>query len=51
MFGALADRKAVAQRKEEVTLVAELVEDAGGLAMLHGLAALRLAGLGDGLVF
>ncbi len=49
MFGDLADRKAVVQRKEEVALVAELVEDAGGLATLHGLAALRLAGLGGGL--
>lgn len=49
MFGALADRNAVAQRKEDVALVAELVEESGGLATLHGLAALRLAGLGDGL--
>ncbi len=46
MFGPLADRKAVARREEEVAHVAELTEEAGGLATLHGLASLSLAGLG-----
>jgi len=45
MFGALADRKAAKQREDEVALVAELTEDAGGLAALHGLASLNLVGL------
>lgn len=45
MFGSLADRKAAARRREEIAHVAELTEDAGGLAALHGLASLRLAGL------
>lgn len=45
MFGALADRKAEKQRGEEVAHVAELTEDAGGLAALHGLASLSLVGL------
>jgi AcrR family transcriptional regulator len=45
MFGPLGDRKAAAQRKEEVAHVAELTEEAGGLAMLHGRASLMLAGL------
>ncbi|MFZ3033931.1 MAG: helix-turn-helix domain-containing protein [Parvibaculum sp.] len=47
MFGPLVDRKSVAQRKEEVAHIAELTEDAGGLAALHGLASLNLVGLGD----
>lgn len=46
MFGPLIDRKAVKQRGEEVAHVAELIEDAGGLAALHGLASLSLVGLG-----
>ncbi len=45
MFGRLADRNAAARRAEEVTHVAELVEEAGGLAVLHGTASLALAGL------
>lgn len=45
MFGSLGDRKAAAQRKEEVAHVAELTEEAGGLAALHGTASLALAGL------
>lgn len=47
MFGPLADRKAAARRKEEVEHVAELTEEAGGLATLHGMASLRLAGLAE----
>lgn len=47
MFGPLADRKAAARRREEVEHVAELTEEAGGLATLHGMASLRLAGLAD----
>lgn len=46
MFGPLADRKAAAKRKEEVAHLAELTEDAGGLAALHGAASLNLVGLG-----
>lgn len=46
MFGPLADRKAATRREEEVAHVAELTEEAGGLATLHGMASLRLAGLG-----
>lgn len=45
MFGPLADRKARAEREEEVALVAELTEEAGGLAALHGAASLALVGL------
>jgi len=45
MFGPLGDKKAAAQRKEEVAHVAELTEEAGGLATLHGTASLALAGL------
>lgn len=47
MFGPLGDRDAAAERKEEVAHVAELTEEAGGLAALHGAASLLLAGLGD----
>jgi len=47
MFGPLGDRKSAARRKEEVAHVAELTEEAGGLAALHGSASLRLAGLGE----
>lgn len=47
MFGPLHDKKAAAQRKEEVAHVAELTEEAGGLAGLHGAASLALAGLAD----
>ena len=46
MFGPLADRKVIKQRVEEVAHVAELTEDAGGLAALHGIASLSLVGLG-----
>ncbi|MDO8287869.1 MAG: helix-turn-helix domain-containing protein [Parvibaculum sp.] len=46
MFGPLNDRKVVKQRVEEVVHVAELTEDAGGLAVLHGIASLSLVGLG-----
>lgn len=45
MFGPLADRKSAARRKEEAAHIAELTEEAGGLAALHGHASLRLAGL------
>jgi AcrR family transcriptional regulator len=45
MFGPLGDRKATALRKDEVAHVAELTEEAGGLAALHGAASLALAGL------
>jgi AcrR family transcriptional regulator len=45
MFGPLADAKSAAQREEEVAHVVELTEDAGGLAALHGAAALALVGL------
>ena len=45
MFGALADRDAQAKRHEEVAHIAELVDEAGGLALLHGMASLRLVGL------
>lgn len=45
MFGPLGDKAAAAQRKEEVAHVAELTEEAGGLATLHGTASLGLAGL------
>lgn len=45
MFGPLGDRKAAVKRKEEVAQVAELTEEAGGLAVLHGAASLKLAGL------
>lgn len=45
MFGPLGDAKAAAQREEEVAHVAELMEEAGGLATLHGTASLALAGL------
>ncbi|MGV8995895.1 MAG: TetR/AcrR family transcriptional regulator [Parvibaculaceae bacterium] len=47
MFSALEDHKADKQRAEEVAHVAELTEDAGGLATLHGIASLTLAGLGE----
>lgn len=47
MFGPLADRKSATQRKEEVAHIAELTEDAGGLAALHGAASLNLMGLGE----
>lgn len=46
MFGPLTDRKAATKRKEEVAHLAELTEDAGGLAALHGAASLNLVGLG-----
>ncbi|MBX3496924.1 MAG: helix-turn-helix transcriptional regulator [Parvibaculum sp.] len=46
MFGRLGDRKAVAKRRKFVDEVADLTEEAGGLAALHGIASLRLAGLG-----
>jgi AcrR family transcriptional regulator len=46
MFGPLHDKAAAAQRQEEVAHVAELTEEAGGLALLHGTASLALAGLG-----
>lgn len=46
MFGPLVDRKALAQRKDEVAHVVELTEDAGGFAALHGAASLNLVGLG-----
>lgn len=45
MFGPLGDRKATVLRKDEVAHVAELTEEAGGLAALHGAASLALAGL------
>ncbi|KAB7740136.1 TetR family transcriptional regulator [Parvibaculum sedimenti] len=45
MFGPLADRGSAAKRHDEVAHVSELVEEAGGLALLHGMASLRLAGL------
>mgnify|MGYP000162100728 CR=1 FL=1 len=45
MFGPLVDRKSAAQRSEEVSHVAELIEDTDGLAALHGLASLSLVGL------
>jgi AcrR family transcriptional regulator len=47
MFGPLADRKTAALRMEEVAHIAELTEDAGGLAALHGAASLNLVGLGS----
>jgi len=47
MFSPLADGKAAARRLEEIAHVAELVEEAGGLAALHGAASLDLAGLSD----
>ena len=46
MFGPLNDRKAAAKRRKLVEEVADLIEEAGGLASLHGTASLRLAGLG-----
>ena len=46
MFVALADHKSAMQREEEVAHIAELTEDAGGLAALHGAASLNLIGLG-----
>lgn len=45
MFGPLGDRKSATRRKKEVALVAELVAEAGGLALLHGAASLALVGL------
>jgi len=45
MFSKLRDRKASVQQREEVEHLAELAEAAGGLAGLHGEAALRLAEL------
>ncbi len=47
MFGPLGDRKAAAQRREEVLHVVELAEEAGGLAGLHGASSLVLAGFAD----
>ncbi len=44
MFGPLADRKAVNQRKKAVARLDELTKPAGGLAH-HGQASLALAGL------
>lgn len=46
MFGVLADHKSAMQREEEVAHIAELTEDAGELAALHGAASLNLIGLG-----
>lgn len=45
MFSKLKDRKAAAKQKEELEQLAELTEAAGGLAGLHGEAALRIAEL------
>ena len=45
MFSELGDRDAAAHQKEEVEILADLAEPAGGLARLHGEASLRLAGL------
>ncbi|MEN6543248.1 helix-turn-helix domain-containing protein [Parvibaculum sp.] len=45
MFGTLGDRDSALKRREEVAHIAELVDEAGGLALLHGMASLRLAGL------
>ncbi len=45
MFSTLKDREAAAHQREEVDILTELAEPAGGLAYLHGEASLRLAGL------
>jgi environmental stress-induced protein Ves len=45
MFGKLGDRKSATRRKHLVQELADMMEKAGGLAPLHGEAALRLAGL------
>jgi hypothetical protein len=46
MFSELKDGEAAAHQKEEVEILADLAEPAGGLARLHGEASLRLSGLG-----
>lgn len=45
MFGTLADRESAARRQDEVANIAELVDESGGLALLHGTASLQLVGL------
>jgi AcrR family transcriptional regulator len=45
MFSELKDRDAASHQKEEIEILSELVEPAGGLARLHGEASLRLAKL------